>query len=200
MKKETWLLIAEEFAKATCTVLTADKLIKRWKNLQSALKEKLNWTKDTGGGEPKPLNIIDHTVQRILGEKNPIINRIPGALFSKDSTVFTPSNLSFPSTSAPQEEFRPNPSDCEIMMPSPAEPSPSPSTKRHFTFDPETYLNTSPAPKKVKAAVAKELTLTEKVQTAQLRLPCSQSLTQQIKVSSATVRILRIGDSVLNSV
>jgi hypothetical protein len=56
-------------------------------------KDKNNHSKGTGGGAAKNLNALDLTVQRILGEKNPTLSRMPGAIFTKGSKAFTPLTL-----------------------------------------------------------------------------------------------------------
>ena len=105
IKQETWSEITEEFQKITSLALPSKTLTKKWKNAQGALKTKINHSKITGGGEAaKPLNSVDQVVQRILGENNPVLNRIPGSLFTKDSTVFsTKPKLSLPSSSTASE-------------------------------------------------------------------------------------------------
>ena len=131
----------------------------------------------------KPLNAVDIVVQRILGENNPVLNRIPGSLFTKDSTVFsTKPKLSLPSSSNlnataseleqlddDDDAFSPLPSDC-IIMETPVRPIPgsnsakAPSSKRQFTYDPDTYLNVN-APSKKSKKSDKEPSLSESGQS-----------------------------------
>ena len=56
----------------------------------SGLKDKNNHSKGTGGGAAKKVNALDLAVQRILGEKNPTLSRMPGAIFTKKLRVTKP--------------------------------------------------------------------------------------------------------------
>ena len=161
-KASTWDLITEEFQKTTSLGIPTGKLKTKWKNLISGLKDKTNHSKGTGGGAAKKLNALDLAVQRILGEKNPTLSRMPGAIFIKSSKAFLP--LSLPTHELQDaDDFKPTPDILDLDLPSPLSSS---TPKRVFTYDPSSYPD--PPFKRSKQVV--EPSVVERLHLAQLEL------------------------------
>ena len=175
-KASTWDLITEEFKKTTSLGIPTGKLKTKWKNLISGLKDKNNHSKGTGGGAAKKLNALDLAVQRILGEKNPTLSRMPGAIFTKGSKAFTP--LTLPSNEL-QDDFKPSPEDIvDLKSPSPLSSS---TPKRAFTYDPSSYPD--PPFKRSKQVVEpKEPSVVEQLHLAQLEL-----IKLQLQIATYTI-------------
>ena len=85
-------------------------------------------------------------MQRILGEKNPTLSRMPGAIFAKVSNA-KPS-LTLPSRQL-QDDLKPSPEDILDLD------LPSLSTKRAFTYNPSSYPDL-PSRRSKKAVEPKE--------------------------------------------
>ena len=175
-KASTWDLITEEFQKTTSLGIPTGKLKTKWKNLISGLKDKNNHSKGTGGGAAKKLNALDLAVQRILGEKNPTLSRMPGAIFTKGSKAFTP--LTLPSNEL-QDDFKPSPEDIVDLKSS--SPLSSSTPKRAFTYDPSSYPD--PPFKRSKQVVEpKEPSVVEQLHLAQLEL-----IKLQLQIATYTI-------------
>ena len=86
LKQEAWASLTLQFCTITSMVQITAQLQKRWQNVFSLMKKKHDW--NTGTGEHRPLSTIEQAAQRIVGVDNPIINRVPGALFTTNSTAF----------------------------------------------------------------------------------------------------------------
>ena len=168
----TWDLITEEFQKTTSLGIPTGKLKTKWKHLISGLKDKNNYSKGTGEGAAKKLNTIDLAVQRILGEENPTVSRMPGAVFTKDSKAFTP--LTLPSHQL-QDDFKPSPEDILDFN------LPSFSTKTAFTYDPSSYPDLLFKRSK-KAVEPKEPSVVEKLHVAELEL-----IQLQLQIATYTI-------------
>ncbi len=63
---------------------TVSKLQKKWNNLQCRLKDRMKDGKRTGGGAAKALSKNDRLTWRIIGESNPKITMIPGAMVNAE--------------------------------------------------------------------------------------------------------------------
>ena len=72
IKEELLIVHGNEF-----TVL---QLVKRLSNIQSRVKDKIMDAKGTGDGPPKTLSEADNLCVKILGNENPKISKVPGAI------------------------------------------------------------------------------------------------------------------------
>ena len=61
---------------------TQKQLYKRWMNIKGRTTEKIRKKNSTGGGPCLQLNTQENTVLKLIGETNPIMNKIPGACSS----------------------------------------------------------------------------------------------------------------------
>ena len=68
----------------TGKIFTAQQLQKRWSNIQSRLKEKLKYSRGTGGGPPQLLSNNDSVAHDIIGANSPKLSRVPGAIENVD--------------------------------------------------------------------------------------------------------------------
>ena len=59
-------------------------ITKKWNNLQCRLKHRMKDGKRTGGGAAKALSKNDRLTLRIIGESNPKITMIPGAMVNAE--------------------------------------------------------------------------------------------------------------------
>lgn len=75
---------------------SVSQLQKKWNNVQCRLKDRLKDAKRTGGGAPKTLSNNDRLTWRIVGETNPKLTMIPGAMVNAEDIE----NVSFPSKSS----------------------------------------------------------------------------------------------------
>ena len=79
-KEEAWKWIKEELLIVYGKEFTVLQLVKRWSNIQNRVKDKIRDGKGTGGGPPKTLSEADNLCVKILGNENPKIAKIPGAI------------------------------------------------------------------------------------------------------------------------
>ena len=100
------------------------KLQKKWNNIQSRLKEKLKDGQKTGGGPPTKLGENDALAHRILGESNPKLVRIPGAMENGQTFGPTPSDETFCSDTENE------PPEKVVIRPVPPVSSFSPSSRK----------------------------------------------------------------------
>ena len=80
-KTNAWEDIKKEFEiRSGGKVFTVNQLQKKWNNVQNRVKEKLRSARKTGGGPPAILTGNDLLAQKILGESNPKLVRVPGGM------------------------------------------------------------------------------------------------------------------------
>lgn len=92
-KRQAWNLILNNFTENKVATTTEKQLYKKWTNIRSRTMEKLRKRSATGGGSEIKLNDIDERVINLIGERNPNINRVPGACSS--SALTTMNNATF---------------------------------------------------------------------------------------------------------
>ena len=94
-RTNAWDEIKKEFEERTGKLLSVVQLQKKWNNIQSRLKEKMRSSQQTGGGPAVIFSENDALAQKILGEGNLKLVRVPGA---RDNT------LPIPNTNDDEEE------------------------------------------------------------------------------------------------
>ena len=106
-RAEAWSWLQQELVVRTGKSLAIEQLQKKWNNVQQRLKERLKDVKKTGGGPSKELSENDRLVWRVLGEQNPKITKVVGAM---ENGVYL-ENLELP----PADE---QPLKCKLSYPS----------------------------------------------------------------------------------
>ncbi len=74
-RTEAWIWIAQQLLVVTGKEFTAVQLQKKWNNIQQRLKDRFRDGKKTGGGPPTNLSDNDQQTWRIMGERNPKVNK-----------------------------------------------------------------------------------------------------------------------------
>lgn len=79
-KDKCWEDIRVSMLISTGKEFTADQLCKKWSNIQNRLKEKIAKRNQTGGGSVVKFCDNDNIAMDIIGELNPKISKVPGAV------------------------------------------------------------------------------------------------------------------------
>lgn len=80
-RNDAWNRITTETSLICGKDFTVMQLTKKWQNLQSKVKEKIRHNNATGGGKTRSFDDSDDFVRKILGESNPTLAMVPGAVY-----------------------------------------------------------------------------------------------------------------------
>ena len=117
---------------------TEEKVKKKWNNLVSSMKVKLDKMRRSGAGAVKWTD-IDESVQDVLGKENPKLNAIPGGFSTPSTTTPETKVIVQESTSAlapsPMEDNAPRTADSSPRLTVSRKRKRAPADNRtHFIF------------------------------------------------------------------
>lgn len=84
-RNEAWDWVCRQLLIKTGKEFTSSQLQKKWNNSQQRLKDKTKDGKKTGGGPATILSENDKLTWKILGENNPKVTMVPGAMANTSS-------------------------------------------------------------------------------------------------------------------
>lgn len=90
-RSKAWSEIMSQVYIQTGIAFTENQLQKKWSNIATRVKEKLKHPAGTGGGIPKKMSNNDLTYLRIVGEDNPKLTMMKGAI--ANTTALQPINV-----------------------------------------------------------------------------------------------------------
>ena len=79
-RNESWSWVAQQLLIKTGKEYNSAQLQKKWNNIQQRVKDRSHDSKTTGGGPPITLSANDRLTWKIIGEKNPKVAIVPGAM------------------------------------------------------------------------------------------------------------------------
>jgi hypothetical protein len=119
MKRISWECVRKELLTQTGKDFSTLQLQKKWQNIQSRIKEKMNYSRGTGGGPIERMSENDNAAYQIIGVDNPKLAMVPGALENANSITKQPLHLYTPSKSIASTSYA-SLSASDEQMPTPA--------------------------------------------------------------------------------